>query len=133
MTYAGGGGRLWGVRSAVKERAVEREKNAGAAANCMQGVAHGAELVDACAMPAASGRLSCIIMPTPCPCIARAQQLVLECSAQQGGGACAVMMVQADGQVLQFSVAAVRQLVPLRKSESRVCICSCVMHGMCDV
>ena len=38
------------------------------------------------------------------------------CSEQQGGGACSVMVVQVDGQVVVFSVASVEALVPLQKS-----------------
>ena len=96
---------------------MERENNARAAASGVTRDADGGVAVGARGLPA---RLHCIIMPTPCPSVAATSQLVQACSELQGGGACAVMVTQADGQVLQFSVAAVHKLAPLRKSEARV-------------
>ena len=93
---------------------MERANNARAAARGVTRDADGGVAVGARGLPA---RLHCIIMPTPCPPVAATSQLVQACSELQGGGACAVMVTQADGQVLQFSVAAVGKLQPLRKSK----------------
>ena len=86
---------------------MERENNARASASGVTRDADGGVAVGARGLPA---RLHCIIMPTPCPSVAATSQLVQACSELQGGGACAVMVTQADGQVLQFSVAAVGKL-----------------------
>lgn len=58
----------------------------------------------------------CVVLQTPCPSVARTADIVRTCSEQQGGGACSVMVVQVDGQVVSFSVASVETLVPLQKS-----------------
>lgn len=98
----------------TKERAAERDKNARAISR----LAECRAVEEACSgvATAPSSSRYCIVLRLPPPTLARIGQLVRLCSAQQGGGACAVMVVQADGQVLQFSVASVAQLAPLQKS-----------------
>ncbi len=116
--------------SGAKERAVEREKNSRALlqpvrSRCDDDCSanrHINPLPEECsgaASPPSHVRMG-IILRLPSPTLARAAELVQRCSAMQGGGACVVFAVQADGQVLQFSAACVTQLPPLRKSE-----CSC--------
>lgn len=111
----------------TKERAAERDKNARAISR----LAECRAVEEACSgvATAPSSSRYCIVLRLPPPTLARIGQLVRLCSAQQGGGACAVMVVQADGQVLQFSVASVAQLAPLQKSMSprhrSRCVASC--------
>jgi hypothetical protein len=115
LRYTPAPARVAAALSASKVRAMEREKNSRAAAY----LAHQCTANDASpsAASAPSATRLCVILQLPCPSVAQTAALVELCSMQQGGGACAVMVVQADGQVLQFSVASVAQLAPLRKSE----------------
>lgn len=112
-------------RFAAQERAAERERNAKHAA--LRIASHGggdAGNFTAVAQPSPMCPQLCIVLQTPGPSVARVAEIVRYCSAQQGSGACSVMAVQIDGQVLQFSVAAVAQLAPLQKSASAA-VASC--------
>jgi hypothetical protein len=91
-----------------------RERNARAASLCVNDFG-GEQTFTASTLP--SSARHCIILQMPNISIARTAELVRTCSMQQGGGPCDMMVVQADGQVLQFSVAAVAQLLPLHKSK----------------
>lgn len=114
MRFSAAPTRVSEPRAGGKERAKERERNAKAAALRMDALSD-KQLPAACALP--PGARLCIILQMPNISIARTAELVRGCSMQQGGGSCDVMAVQADGQVLQFSVAAVEQLAPLHKSK----------------
>jgi hypothetical protein len=101
-------------RGLGKERIIERERNARAAALRMNACGD-EQTFTASALP--SSARHCVILQMPNISIARTAEMVRTCSMQQGGGSCDMMVVQADGQVLQFSVAAVAQLLPLHKSK----------------
>lgn len=116
MRFSAAQTRVSEPRAGGKERAKERERNAKAAALRMDALSD-KQLSAARALP--PGARLCIILQMPNISIARTAELVRGCSMQQGGGACDVMAVQADGQVLQFSVAAVEQLAPLHKSKRK--------------
>jgi hypothetical protein len=114
MQYSSGTDRSHDAKFPAKDRAADRERSSMFAASLIHSFSLGTE---ASSVPQAAGTQFCIILRAPCPSIARAVELVHACSDIQGGGACAVMAVQADGQVCQFSVTAASKLAPLRKSK----------------
>lgn len=110
---------------AAAERAADRQRNArrsqpapAACSNKQHDVAAVPQSPDGgpCSSAAARAPQFCVVLQAQCPSVAHTADIVRMCSEQQGGGACLVMVVQADGQVVVFSVASVEALVPLQKS-----------------
>ena len=117
MRYTPSQARASGPRVAVKERAAARERTArGTGRRLTHHSAADTACTSATAPLPPPGPQLCVVVHSPNPTVARAAELVQYCSAQQGGGACSVMLVQLDGQVLQFSVASVEKLAPLHRS-----------------
>ena len=135
MRYTPSQARASGPRIAVKVRAAARERTARGTGRRLT---HHSAADTACGSATAPlpppGPQLCVVVHSPNPTVARAAELVQYCSAQQGGGACSVMLVQLDGQVLQFSVASVEKLAPLHRSTCLDCqpFClACWQHNIC--